>query len=179
MTLEELFIGCRKGKALHQKLLVERYSSMLFTVAKRYTGNEYDAQDVLQDAFVKILKGLKKNYVERGRPEQWMRTVVINTALNMMDKASVSRETNLDNMPEVPGDSTDAIAELAAEEILKLIASLPDGYRQIFNLAVIENRSHAEIAEIMQIEEGTSRSQLLRARKLLQAKVAELEKIRL
>ncbi|MCA1761592.1 MAG: RNA polymerase sigma factor [Cryomorphaceae bacterium] len=179
MTVEELFIGCRKGKALHQKTLVERYSSMLFSVAKRYTGNEYDAQDIVQDALVKILKGLKNNYKERGKPEQWMRTITINTALNAMDRSWVSRETDFENMPDVPGDYPDAIAELGAEELMELVASLPDGYRQIFNLAVIENFSHAEIAERLDIVESTSRSQLLRARKILQMKVREQEKIRI
>jgi RNA polymerase sigma-70 factor (ECF subfamily) len=179
MTEEELFMSCRKGKTLHQQMLVERYSSMLFTVARRYMGNAYDAQDVLQDSFVKILKALKNNYKEQGKAEQWMRTIVITTALNAMDKSTFSMETDLENASDIAGDYPNAIATMGVHELMALVEALPEGYRQIFNLSVIENYTHAEIAAMLGISESTSRSQLARARKLLQEKICEQEKIRL
>ena len=179
MTEVELLNGCMNGEAHCQQELVVRFSPMLFTVARRYAGNDNDANDILQDALVKILKALQKNYEHRNKLEPWMRSVVITTALNALDRSWVRREMQSDILPELAHVEPSAYTHLGAEELLKLIASLPNGYRQIFNLSVIEGYSHTEIADMLNITESTSRTQLLRARRMLQDKITELETIRL
>lgn len=148
---------------------------MLFTVARRYCGQMQDAQDVLQDSFVKILNALQTNYSEEGKLEAWMRTVVITTALNHLNSRKRKFETAVEDIPFDAGNSPEVYAQLGAEQLLKLVESLPDGYREVFNLAVIENYSHREISELMGISEGTSRSQLMRARQLLQKMIERIE----
>ncbi|TVR38248.1 MAG: sigma-70 family RNA polymerase sigma factor [Cryomorphaceae bacterium] len=179
MTEVELLNGCMNGEAHCQQALVVRFSPMLFTVAKRYTGNDNDAHDVLQDALVKILTALQKNYEHRNKLEPWMRSVVITTALNALDRSWVRREKQSEVLNDLAQVEPTTYAKLGAEELLKLIAALPDGYRQIFNLSVMEGYSHAEIADMLHITESTSRSQLLRARRMLQEKITELETVRL
>ncbi len=168
-----------KGEPRYQKLLVEHYSPMLFTVARRYASKIEDAQDILQDALVKILKAMQSNYREEGRLESWMRTVVITTALNNLDRSYNRKEVQQEPPQGDLSCPPDAYSHLGTEELLKLIASLPDGYRQVFNLAVIDQLPHAEIAELLSISESTSRSQLLRARRLLQQMILKLEKIKI
>jgi RNA polymerase sigma factor (sigma-70 family) len=176
----KLLKGCINGEAHCQRLLVERFSPMLLTVARRYAGNLEDAEDILQDALVKILTALQKGYNEQGRLEAWMRTIVITTALNALDRKWVRHEQSVDQIPEdLPCTYPDVFGQLGAEELLKVIATLPDGYREIFNLAVIEQYSHAEIASLLGISESTSRSQLTRARRLLQTLVLQQENVRL
>lgn len=152
---------------------------MLFTVARRYTTQDQDAADILQDALIRILKGLQKNYREEGKFESWLRTVVITTALNALDKAKLKYENPVDEMPYDAGCPPDAYSDLGAEELMKLIRSLPDGYRQIFNLFAIEGKSHREISKMLDISEGTSRSQLMRARLMLQKMIMKNERVRL
>ncbi|MFN2423651.1 MAG: RNA polymerase sigma factor [Cryomorphaceae bacterium] len=167
------------GDRASQRKLVEHYSPMLFTVARRYACQDQDARDILQDALIRILKGLQKNYKERGKPEEWMRTVVITTAINALNKAKVKYEVAVEQMPYDVGCPPDAYADMGAEVLMELIEQLPDGYKQVFSLFVIESHSHREISEMLGISEGSSRSQLVRARMALQAMILKNEKVRI
>lgn len=179
MGEKEIIAGCRNGDRKAQKALTERYSPMLFTVARRYCSQDQDAADVLQDALIRILKGLQKNYREEGKFERWLRTVVITTALNALDKAKLKHEHPVDEIPFDAGAPPEAYAHLGAEALMKLIQALPDGYREVFNLYVIEGCTHREISAMLHISEGTSRSQLMRARLMLQKMIMKNESIRL
>lgn len=176
MDEHRLIVGSLEGDALCQRELVERYSSMLYTVALRYLGNADDAKDVLQDAFIKIFKALP-DYKENGRFEAWMRTVVITTSLNC-----IRREKKWADIDEYAFEHTltgdpEAYAELGAQELMGLVQRLPEKLRVVFNLAVLEEYNHEEIAKELNINENASRSSLFRARKILRNMIAESEKV--
>ena len=172
----ELINGCKAQDQLFQKELVLRYSPLLMTVSKRYTDSYPAAQDVLQDSLVKIFRGIN-NYKDTGCFKAWMKRVVINTALKSKSRKRYSFEySGLQNInePELPAE---AFSNLKAQELMKLINTLPSGFREVFNLAAIEGYSHKEIGELLNIAPSTSRSQLARARKILQDKLINLEKM--
>lgn len=151
---------------------------MLLTVARRYASRHQAAEDILQEALLKVFRAIP-GYEPSGSFEAWMRRIVVTTALHALDKSWQRRENgDLDNAEE-PYLMPDVYARLGAEELLALIAKLPEGFRQIFNLHVIEQYPHTEIAVMLGITESTSRSQLTRARRLLQTMIAEREKIKL
>ncbi len=172
----ELINGCKAQDQLFQKELVLRYSPLLLTVSKRYTDSYPAAQDVLQDSLVKILRSIV-DYKHTGCFAAWMKRIVINTALKSKSRKRYSFEySGLQNInePELPAE---AFSKLNAQELMKLIDTLPNGFREVFNLAAIEGYSHNEIGELLNIAPSTSRSQLTRARKILQKKLIHLEKM--
>ncbi len=176
MKETELIKGCQKGEAKCQKALFMRYSGQLLTVSRRYARNHMEAEDWLQDAFIRIFKSIHQFKFE-GSFEGWMRRIVVNTALKHFNKKSFQNEkSGLDDLYETSVDAQ-ALIQLHQEELLKLIENLPDGYRVIFNLHAIEGYSHKEIGKMLQIGESTSRSQLTKARKTLQKKVLNMHKI--
>jgi len=151
---------------------------MLLTVARRYARDRHAAADVLQDALLKIFRAIPK-YEPTGSFEAWMRRIVVTTALQALEKNWNQYETgDLENTT-APITMPDAYAALGAEELLNLIAKLPEGFRQIFNLHVMEQYPHTEIAVMLGITESTSRSQLARARRLLQAMIVNREKVKI
>ena len=179
MTDIEIIKGCIKEDALCQKSLFNRYASPLLGVCMRYARNKEDAEDILQDSFIKIFKKISQ-FKGEGSFEGWMRRVVVNTALK---KYTVSRYTKEFSVEEVKDttvpDSNDvpAFNHLTEKDLLVLIHSLPDGYRIIFNLYVIEGFQHDEIANMLHIQPGTSRSQLVKARQLLQREIIQIQKV--
>ena len=179
MTDIEIIKGCIKEDALCQKSLFNRYASPLLGVCMRYARNKEDAEDILQDSFIKIFKKISQ-FKGEGSFEGWMRRVVVNTALK---KYTVSRYTKEFSVEEVKDttvpDSNDvpAFNHLTEKDLLVLIHSLPDGYRIIFNLYVIEGFQHDEIANMLRIQPGTSRSQLVKARQLLQREIIQIQKV--
>ena len=167
MTIPAIIEGCRREERSCQRELVDRFSPQLFTVALRYLPDHAHAKDVLQDSLVKILTRIGQ-YNASGSFEGWMTQVVITTALNRLDRKWMRREQSteaefLDST--VPPCALDS---LAAEDILKCIARLPDGYRHVFNLYAIEGYRHREIAQMMDITEVNSRAKYARARRMLQ-----------
>lgn len=136
-----------------------------------------EAEDVLQDAFIKVFDNIDK-FQFKGSFEAWIRRIVINTALKNYQRKHFHQEKMGLEMEAIDLPVEPSIfAHLDEEALLDLIARLPDGYRVVFNLYAIEGYSHKEIAEMMNIKEGTSRTQLLKARKWLQAQVLKLQKI--
>ncbi len=178
MTESDIIKGCQNGIAKFQKELVVRYSPMLMTVSRRYSRDNESAKDVLQDSFIKIFRHIHK-YKPIGSFTAWMRRIVINTALQSLDKSCFKKElSGLGELQEHPSTSPDIYSHLGAEELLTLIQGMPDGFRQVFNLNILEGYSHREIGEILNITESTSRSQLVRARNYLKKMLAKRDRIR-
>lgn len=165
---EELISYCLQGDRFAQKSLFEKYAGKMMATCLRYATDRSDAQDILQEAFIKVFKNLK-NFEKKGSFEGWIRTIVINTALNKKNKLSFSREKHVEeNFLDVNNYEPSVISRLTADEILKFIDKLPEGYRIVFNLYVVEGYSHKEIGKLLDIKEASSRSQLAKARRMLQ-----------
>lgn len=174
MTEKELIQGCIREDREYQLELFNRYAGKMLTVTRRYARHHLEAEDLLQDAFIKVFNNLKK-FEGKGSFEGWIRRIVVNTALKNYNRSSFQKETI--GLPEYHDKpvNPEAISNLTEEELLKEIAELPDGYRIVFNLYVIEGFSHKEIADQLKIGESTSRSQLVKARKMLQERLAHLK----
>ena len=149
-----------------QRALYEQFAGKMYGVCLRYARNSSDAADILQDGFLKVYTKLGQ-FGHQGSFEGWIRRIMVNTALRAYQKQRFEMETSgYERLPESPVDP-DAVAALSEAELLAVIRRLPDGYRTIFNLVAIEGYSHAEAAEMMGIQESTSRSQLTKARRWL------------
>ena len=176
MTDHELVQGCLREDSRCQRAIFDRYAGRMMSVCIRYAKNRSEAEDVLQEAFIKVYDNIG-NFQFKGSLEGWIRRIVINTALRYFSRKSVSHEiAGLENLPD-PASPPSAYASLGEQDLLKMIAQLPDGYRLVFNLYAIEGYSHKEISEMLGIKESTSRSQLVKARKLLQSQLEKLQRI--
>ena len=148
----------------------------MYAVCLRYARTKEDAADILQEGFLKVFTKLGQ-FQFQGSFEGWVRRVMVNTALRAYQKQRYDFETSgYERLPELPVDP-DALAMLSEAELLGLVRKLPDGYRSVFNLVAVEGYSHAEAAELLGIQESTSRSQLTKARRHLEGEVAKLERI--
>ena len=174
MTDEELIKGCIRKEARCQKGVFDRYAGRLLGVCHRYARNSADAEDILQDSFIKIFDKITQ-FKGEGSFEGWMRRIVVNTALKKYSLTRYSKETSFFDMPEryESGQDEKIHDHLSEKEIIAMISKLPDGYRMVFNLYVIEGYPHDEIAEMLNIQPGTSRSQLVKARLMLQKQIKE------
>ncbi len=173
-TLDEIYRGCRAGKARAQKALYDRCAAKMLGVCARYVSDREEAEHVMIGGFVKVFEKIDQ-FSGDGSFEGWIRRIMVNESLMYIRKhqaMSVEVEIN-----EVEGDlDYDTLDQfLNVEDIIKLIQDLPVGYKTVFNLYAIEGYNHAEIAEKLDISENTSKSQLSRARKLLQQKLAKME----
>lgn len=178
MTEEELIRGCIRGEATCQKELFNRYASRMLGVCHRYARNAADAEDILQDAFIKIFDKMSQFKFE-GSFEGWIRRIMVNTALKKYSLRRYEKEVVGYEVKDRDEDAMEpsTYAHLSQKDILDLINNLPDGYRLIFNLYVIEGFQHEEIAEMLNIQPGTSRSQLVKARGMLQKQILQLQKV--
>ena len=175
MEIEQIIQGCLKGDRIRQKALFDRYSGKMLAVCSRYSRHLMEAEDLLQDGFIKVFTNLEQ-YKFEGPFEQWIRRIMINNAIKNCHRKSFQNEYSVgDELPETFEDP-EAIDSMSERELLGLINELPDGYRMVFNLYAIEGYSHKEISESLKIEESTSRSQLVKARKVLQDKLLKLQK---
>lgn len=176
MEQQEIINGCLKGERQAQKALYDRLSGRMFAVCLRYAIDESEAQDMLQEGFIRMFSNLEQ-YAGTGSFEGWARRIFIHTAIKYFHKTRKHRFTyELDSANERPVNS-DAVGEMTADEMLALVQKLPEGYRMVFNLYAIEGFSHKEIADMLEIGESTSRSQLVKARKLLQQQVVRMQKV--
>lgn len=167
MSDEELIKACLSGDTAAQKRLYERFSRKMMGVCIRYTGDYEEAQDVLQDAFVKLFEKLN-TYSGNGSFEGWVRRIFVNTALDAYRKNKQSRQNqDIDEVGYNISGTDDVVSDLSAQDLLKLLEKIPTGYRVVFNLYVIEGYSHKEIADQLGITESTSKSQFSRARAYL------------
>ncbi len=170
--LKRILKGCLAGNSRDQELLYRRYSAKLYGVSLQYTGSYEEGRDVLQESFIKIFTNLH-TYSGRGSFEGWMRRIVVNTALEKhRNRYYLNKVDDISNVAE-PADSpgTEDFAGMEAEDLLEFIKELPPKYRMVFNLYALEGYAHKEIAKMLGISEGTSKSNLSRARGILQRKV--------
>lgn len=148
----------------------------MYAVCLRYARNSADAADMLQEGFVKVFTKLDQ-YQFQGSFEGWIRRIMVNTALRTYQKQRFDLEhSGYEVLPDLPV-TPDAFSRISEAELLALIEKLPDGYRVIFNLVAIEGYSHAEVANVLQIQESTSRSQLTKARRWLCEQLRQLEQL--
>lgn len=163
----QLVKDCLRQKPEAQRLLYEQFAKTMLGVCYRYTKSLKDAEDVLQDGFVRVFLHLHQ-YKFKGDLGAWIRRIMVNTALNFLKRNSrYSREMFFDEQPLHPVSKEDPAIILQAKELADLIRQLPPGYQTIFNLFAVEGYSHTEIGEMLGISDGTSRSQYARARALL------------
>ncbi|MBK6544867.1 MAG: sigma-70 family RNA polymerase sigma factor [Saprospiraceae bacterium] len=175
MDLEQIIQGCLQGDRISQKNLFDRFSGKMLAVCSRYARHRMEAEDLLQDGFIKVYSNLDQ-YKFEGPFEQWIRRIMINNAIKNCHRKSFQNEYFAgDDIPEMT-EEPDILSSLAEIELMKIINELPDGYRMVFNLYAIEGYSHKEISESLNIEESTSRSQLVKARKVLQEKLLKYHK---
>ncbi|MEP7195025.1 MAG: RNA polymerase sigma factor [Saprospiraceae bacterium] len=176
MDLNDIIKGCLAGNKSSQKELFNRLSGKMMAVCLRYSRDKMEAEDLLQESFIKVFMNLA-SFKNDGSLEMWVRRIVINTSIKRYHKLSYQNESpSSDMMPETIVQSS-AYDSMIYTELLDLIAELPDGYKVVFNLYAIEGFSHKEIAEILNIKEATSRSQLVKARVVLQNKIIKSQKV--
>ena len=170
--LKEIIDGCLSGNRRDQELLYRRYSPRLYAVCLQYSGNTEEARDVLQEGFIKIFENLPR-FSHDGSFEGWMRRIIVNTALERYrNRYYLNRVDDIDDVDEPEAEpGNEDFAGLEVYDLLNMVMELPPKYRMVFNLYAIEGYSHKEIGEMLNISEGTSKSNLSRARDILQRKV--------
>ena len=168
MSLEQLIENCIKQDAKAQSQLYKQYASKLFSVCLKYSNNYAEAEDNLHDAFITVFNKIDQ-YKNKGSFEGWLKRIAINTALQRYrENVGVFDIVNEGNIKDVSVDIND---DVSLEFLLKIIQELPDRYRLIFNLYVLDGYSHVEISELINISVGTSKSNLARARLILKDKI--------
>ncbi len=172
MHFDDGFIErCLDNDSKSQGELYKHFAPKMFGICLRYAKNQMEAEDVLQDGFIKVFRYLK-DYRNEGSLEGWIRRTMVNTAINYYKKKiKYQKEISLDQTEPINNEEESAIDKLSAQELLEVIRELPDGYRMVFNLNVIEGYTHKEIGVMLDISENTSKSQLSRARGVLQEKL--------
>ena len=173
MTDEQLVNECVSGKVSAQKTFYERFARKMMGVCLRYASSYEEAQDVLQDGFIKVFNNLDR-YQNKGSLEGWVRRIMVNTSLDAYRKNKKhQQDVGMDQVEYLVEDKTYIIEDIQADDLLKLVQSIPEGYRVVFNLYAIEGYSHKEIAERLGVTESTSKSQYSRAKKLLRQMLIE------
>jgi RNA polymerase sigma-70 factor (ECF subfamily) len=166
-----LIIECVNGNARAQRLLFDKFAHKMFSVCLRYAKNEEQAEDVLQDGFVKVF-GKLKDFKREGSLEGWIRRIMVNTALDQIRKNNKQLgDTNIDDVGYKIENNDFIVERMMAEDLMKMVQAMPDGYKVVFNMFAIEGYSHGEIAETLGISENTSKSQYSRARAYLRERL--------
>lgn len=170
--LEDNIKKCISGDRRAQTELYKRYASKMYGVCLRYSKDSCEAEDNLQEGFVRVFTKIGQ-FGFKGSFEGWMRRIMVNTALEKFRKKNQLYPVEDMMIYDDISLTDDTISGISANDLLKMIQKLPPRYRMVFNLYVIEGYSHQEIAEMMNISEGTSKSNLSRARIILQKRVIE------
>jgi RNA polymerase sigma-70 factor (ECF subfamily) len=161
-----LIKGCLRGHESAQKALYERFSSCMMGVCYRYVRNRSDAEDVLQEGFIKVFQNMEQFRLE-GSLEGWIRKIMVRTAINFLNKnKDLWLDIEPERMGEIPAVDTNE-DDFHKNEMMRMLNSMPDGYKAIINLFAIEGYSHKEIGKMLGIAESTSRSQYARAKEML------------
>lgn len=172
---KQIIDGCTHGKSWAQKLVYELYSEQMMAVCARYVSDRETAKDLFQDAFIKVFSNISA-YTASGSFAGWIRRIFVTTALEYLRKNDALKQSiNLDDIDySIEHEDVTILDRISANELMKCVEALPNGYRTVFNLYAIEGYAHAEIANMLDISENTSRSQFMRARKMLQKSVQSL-----
>jgi len=170
--IKNIINGCLKENRRDQELLYRRHAPKLYAVCLQYSGNDEEARDILQEGFIKIFENLI-HYKHEGSFEGWMRRIMVNTALEKYrSRHNLYRVDDIDQIPEPDAEpDNEDYSGLEAVDLMEIIRELPPKYRMVFNLFAIEGYSHREISQMINISEGTSKSNLSRARIILQRRV--------
>ena len=172
MTEEELIKGCVNKKEHCQRMLFEKYAGKMMSVCLRYAKDQHEAQDILQVGFIKVFDYIHQ-FKNEGSIEGWMRRVFVSIALRQFKR----KKLRFDDIDAIGADviieDPAVLAKISEDDIHKLILQLPEGYRIVFNLNVIEGYNHEEIAAMLKIQSATSRTQLLKARRMLQGLISK------
>ena len=177
MTLEELISNCKKQDLKAQEELYKKFSGILFAVCLKYSPNYHEAEDNLQDAFLKIFQRIEQ-FKNKGSFEGWMKRVAINTVLQKYRKKKTFHLSNEEQIEE------EEVVEVENNQVpldflLKIVQELPDRYQLVFTMYVLDDYSHKEIADSVGISVGTSKSNLARARGILKIKIEDYYKVKL
>ena len=172
---QQLITGCKEGKSWAQKAIYDRYAAAMMSVCVRYVTDRETARDLLQEGFIKLFTKID-SFTGAGAFGGWVRRIFVTTSLEYLrqndtlkQSASIEEYGNY-----IENDDVTVLQKISADDLMACVAQLSDGYRTVFNLYAIEGYSHAEIAEMLGISEATSRSQFMRARKILQKNVLSL-----
>jgi RNA polymerase sigma factor (sigma-70 family) len=166
----DLIKGCIDGDRRMQEALYNRFSPRMYAVCLRYAGNAEEAEDILQEGFIKIFKKLD-TFRSEGSFEGWIRRIFVNTAIEHFRRKRYLQTVSEKEENTIEGKDISVLDKMAAKDIMALIKELSPGYRTVFNMYVVEGYTHKEIADMLNISEGTSKSQLSRAKVILQGLV--------
>jgi RNA polymerase sigma factor (sigma-70 family) len=168
MLNAEIIKECIEGNRIAQERLYNFYASRMRGTCLRYAGSVFEAEDIFQDGFIKVFTNLK-NYKNQGSLDGWIRRIIVNTAIDAYKKnIEKNAHVSYDMLEEEEIAQVEIADNLDEEDLIQVLAKLPDGYRIVFNLYAIEGFSHKEIADKLEITESTSKSQLFKARKQIQ-----------
>lgn len=175
MTENQIIQGCLQNDALSQKALVTKYAGYLYTVSRRYMPDDQSARDILQEAYIKIFTHMNQFRNGEGKLKNWMSRIVANEALRRRKKY-LQYSQSADPEAIIIKVQPRVLGELMEEDLLILIKELPEMYRAVFNMYVLEGYSHKEIGAILGITDSTSRSNLARGKAILRKRITQLEK---
>lgn len=174
-TIEDVVRDCKNGRSKAQEQLYKLFATKMLGVCMRYASSKMEAEDMLQNGFIKVF-GKLKDYRSEGSFEGWIRRIMVHTSIEYYRKHhKMMQVMTLENLVEEPAVNPLANANLSAQDLLRLIRQLPPGYRLVFNMYAIEGYSHKEIAGTLGITEGASKSQLSRARTILKEQITKME----
>jgi RNA polymerase sigma factor (sigma-70 family) len=178
--MKDIIEGCVRGEKRFQERLFKKYASLLYGICLRYAKNKMEAEDVLQEVFVKIYTNIH-TYHHDGSFEGWLRRIAVNTSITYYRKnLKHAFQEDIDDVVQHRNDPVQyEDLEYTQEELMGCINKLPVGYKTVFNLYVIEGFMHKEIADMLGVDVNTSKSQLSRAKTYLQKELAEISKIKL
>jgi len=174
MDEKQLLTDCINGNHHAQKRLYEKYAGKMYAVCLRYAKDKSTAEDYLQEGFIRVFSKLSK-FRSEGSFEGWIRTIMVNTSLEMLRKNNIlTKSEDYQQAINLIEPDPSIIEKLQEEQLLECIQSMPPGFRAVFNLYAIEGYNHREIGDMLNISEGTSKSQFARARAWLQQKIQQL-----
>ena len=163
----DLVAGCVRGDRATQRELYNRFAGKMYGVCLRYAANAEEAEDILQEGFIKVFRKIA-SFRSEGSFEGWVRRIFVNTAIEHYRKKTYLQPITESEETTLEAKYPSVLDNLAAKDIIQLVQQLSPGYRTVFNMYVIEGYSHKQIAEELGISEGTSKSQLSRAKQILQ-----------
>jgi RNA polymerase sigma factor (sigma-70 family) len=169
---QEIIRECIEGKRLSQKCLYDHFAGKMLGVCMRYAKDRAEAEDMLQEGFIKVFQNIAK-FKNEGSFEGWVRRIMIFTAINWFKHRSRKFQEDLDIIGYDASFDDDIVGKIAAKEIVALVQQMPEGYRMVFNLYAVEGYTHREISELLNIAEGTSKSQYSRAKQYMQLALAK------
>lgn len=174
MDIKDLIKGLKRGKRQAYDALYDQYAGLFYTICLRYSNNQQEAEDLTQEAILKIVNNID-SFKNDGSFEGWMKRIVVNTCLNEYRKNSVPisamDDMKKDQLNEMASNESNGLDQLSEQELLSMIMALPTGFRTIFNLVVMEGYSHKQVADELNITESASRSQLTKAKMKLREQI--------